>query len=479
MKNKIGLIVIIGLISLALAPVTHAECTQSCEEVDFFGMPANAIFWGTDSGGGEGRAEVGIGRSALKDDTGYRNVAIGDYVMSSNNNGSDQVGVGAYALIGNTIGSNNTAVGSGTLYANTTGNNNTAIGDGALGFNTQGSENTATGAFALLYSTGNGNTATGYLALNGSFDPFSTGKGNTATGHLTLCNFTTGSNNTATGREALMNNTSGSLNTAIGDGSLHNNTTANYNTAVGSKALHKNTTGVRNTAVGDQGLFKNTTGFDNTAMGGGALINNSTGFHNIAVGINAGTNLTTGAYNIDIGNDGVAAEANTIRIGKRGEQTNAYIVGINGVTVAGGIGVLVDSSGHLGTSTSSARFKENIQPMDKASEAIRALQPVTFRYKKELDPKGILQFGLVAEQVEKVNPDLVARDDKGKPYSVRYEAVNAMLLNEFLKEHRRNEQQQGQIEALKKALTEQTAQMQKVTAQLAAIQAAPRLITDE
>ena len=150
----------------------------------------------------------------------------------------------------------------------------------------------------------------------------------------------------------------------------------------------------------------------------------------------------------------MAGESNTIRIGKTGVQKTTYITGIRGATVAGGVTVMVDGSGHLGTITSSARYKDAIKPMDKASEAILALQPVTFRYKHELDPEGIPQFGLVAEQVEKVNPDLVARDDQGKPYTVRYEAVNAMLLNEFLKEHRKGQEQDARIEAQEATITE-------------------------
>jgi hypothetical protein len=154
------------------------------------------------------------------------------------------------------------------------------------------------------------------------------------------------------------------------------------------------------------------------------------------LGVSAGANLTTGLNNIEIGNVGVAGESNTIRIGMVGTQQATFVAGINGVTVAGGVGVIIDTNGHLGTVVSSERFKDEIKPMNKASEAILALKPVTFRYKHELDPDGIPQFGLVAEQVEKVNPDLVARDAKGEVYTVRYEAVNAMLLNEFLKEHR-------------------------------------------
>jgi len=148
-------------------------------------------------------------------------------------------------------------------------------------------------------------------------------------------------------------------------------------------------------------------------------------------------------------------------------QTNTYIAGISGVTVPGGVQVIIDSTGHLGTIVSSKRFKENVQPMDETSDAIFSLQPVTFRYKKELDPQAIPQFGLVAEQVEKVNPDLVARDDEGKPYTVRYEAVNAMLLNEFLKEHRKVETLEATVANLVTTVKEQAAQIQKVSAQLA------------
>jgi len=137
--------------------------------------------------------------------------------------------------------------------------------------------------------------------------------------------------------------------------------------------------------------------------------------------------------------------------------------------VAGGVGVIIDTNGHLGTVVSSERFKDEIKPMDKASEAILTLKPVTFRYKHELDPDGILQFGLVAEEVDKVNPDLVVRDAEGKVYAVRYEAVNAMLLNEFLKqhnefikEHRTVQGQQKEIDALRAELKEQRALIQKV-----------------
>src|SRR5207249_650697 len=182
-------------------------------------------------------------------------------------------------------------------------------------------------------------------------------------------------------------------------------------------------------------------------------------------------NLSTGSNNIEIGNRGVAGEASTIRIGKQETQTVTYIAGISGATVPTGVAVIVDSSGHLGTTTCSARFKEAIQPMDKASEAILALKPVTFRYKKELDPEGIPQFGLVAEEVEKVNADLVAHDADGKAYTVRYEAVNAMLLNEFLKEHRKVQKQEATVFQMKSTVAKQEALIAKQQKQIEALTA--------
>ena len=247
------------------------------------------------------------------------------------------------------------------------------------------------------------------------------------------------------------------------------------NTAEGGNALFKNTTGNENTANGLAALFNNTTGRFNTATGLQALVSNTTGKLNIALGESAGQNLTTGSNNIDVGNPGgVAGESNIIRIGtvvaftdKAGvahpAHTDTFIAGIHGVGVTGSA-VTVNSNGQLGVAPSSARFKEAVKPMDKASEAILSLQPVTFRYKKDIDPDGIAQFGLVAEQVEKVNPDLVARDGEGKPYTVRYEAVNAMLLNEFLKEHRKVQEQEATITQVKSTVVKQEstiAQQQK------------------
>jgi trimeric autotransporter adhesin len=355
---------------------------------------------------------------------------------------------------------------------NNIGNGNTAIGYLALYSNTTGNNNTANGAFALDSNTiGNSNTANGYAALADN----TTGVGNTANGFFALSRNTTGGNNTATGALALVNNTSFN------------------NTANGAFALTSNTTGGSNTADGTNSLLNNTSGNSNVAAGDRALSANTTGSSNIALGAAAGINLTTGSNNIYIGNAGSGAgESAKIRIGTTGTQTRTFIAGISGVTVPAGVGVIVGTDGKLGTVVSSARFKAEIKPMDKASEAILSFKPVTFRYKKELDPDGIPQFGLVAEQVEKVNPALVARDADGKAYTVRYEAVNAMLLNEFLKEHRKVEEQQATIAQLKaadgkqeekiSALTElvkaQAAQIQKVSAQLELNRPTPRIVVE-
>src|SRR5436190_5393189 len=350
----------------------------------------------------------------------------------------------------------NTAEGTDALFNLTTGNDNTAVGLDALYNNSTGDANTATGSGALF-----GNT---------------TGFDNTANGYEALFSNTTGNRNAATGVGALSSNTTGFNNTANGASTLQFNTTGLDSTATGFEALQNNSSGNNNTATGVQALTANTIGNSNTADGFGALSNNASGNNNIALGNGAGQSLITGDNNIDIGNTGVAAEANTIRIGTVGTQTNAFMAGIFGVTVTKGVSVVIDSTGHLGTKGSSERFKDAIKPMDTASEAILALKPVTFHYKKELDPEGIPQFGLIAEQVEKVNPALVARDDQGKIYTVRYDAINAMLLNEFLKEHCKLQKLEAGMEVLVARLKEQEAQIQKVSAQLEVSKPAPQMV---
>jgi hypothetical protein len=265
-------------------------------------------------------------------------------------------------------------------------------------------------------------------------------------------------------------------NTAEGTQALLNITTGAWNTAIGSQAMFGTTTGSSSAAVGFRAL-KNNNGDYNTAVGSQALLNDTTGEGNIGIGGNAGVNITTGDDNIDIGNAGSVGDDGKIRIGRPGVQTGAFISGIYGVPVPNGLTVVIDAAGHLGTAgVSSARFKDEIKPMDKASEAILALKPVTFHYKKEIDPKTTAQFGLVAEEVEKVNPALVARDAEGKVCSVRYEAVNAMLLNEFLKEHRKVEELDATVAQLTATIKEQAAQIQKVSAQFEVSKPAPQVV---
>lgn len=440
--------------SFALSPPARAVCQEGCDLINF------NTFLGDDA--------------LLNNINGGENTAIGFNALLHNQDGFYNTALGYRALLSNTSGFQNTALGDDALFSNTTGGYNTAVGDDALAFNTSGLYNTALGVFALA-------------------------------------NNTAGGNNTAIGSAALVGNTTGFNNTAIGDDALGSNTSGLYNTAIGFSALIDNSIGNSNTATGVYALQNNDSGNNNTACGYQALLNNTTGSFNVAIGNGAGANLTTGINNIDIGNNGVAGDSKTIRIGKPGTQKNAYIAGISGVTVPTGIPVIIDAVGHLGTTTSSARYKDDIKPMDAASEAIFSLEPVTFHYKKEIDANRIAQFGLVAEQVEKVDSQLVAKDETGKPYSVRYDAVNAMLLNEFLKEHRRVEeqaatiadvkatvakqdqtivqqreefrttieQQQKEITALTAALKAQAAQIQKVSNQGATQAPAPRVVAND
>src|SRR6266508_2128543 len=325
----------------------------------------------------------------------------------------------------------NTAEGQNALLSLTTGTYNTAVGWLSLGSNTTGPFNTAIGAGALFANA--------------------TAESNTATGTGALFSHTIGNANTATGTFALFSDTTGQVNTATGASALFSNTSGSFNTANGLSALGANTTGSDNTANGAQALQGNTTGGENTAVGVSALAVNTTGDNNVALGFFAGINQTTGSNNVYIG-------ANMQ--GTAGESDACYIASIFGQTSSGGIPVLINTNHKLGTTTSSKRFKEDIKVMGTVSEALFSLKPVTFHYKKEIDPAGISQLGLVAEEVEKVNPDLVVRDKEGKPYSVRYDQVNAMLLNEFLKEHRKVEEQQATIAELKSTVARQQTSFQ-------------------
>jgi Chaperone of endosialidase len=306
------------------------------------------------------------------------------------------------------------------------------------------------------------NTAEGQNALFS----LTTGVANTAVGWLSLNSVDTGKFNTAIGAGTLIGNTA-DQNTATGVGALFNNGTGEHNTANGAFALFDNLQGSANAAIGAGALLSNTNGFRNTATGSNALLGNTTGSDNTALGYTAGSNQDTGSANVYIGAG---------MVGVSGESNACYIKSIFGQTSASGIPVLINSSNKLGTTTSSQRFKEDIKSMDKASEELLALRPVTFHYKKEIDPAGTAQFGLVAEEVEKVNPDLIVRDQEGKPYSVRYDQVNAMLLNEFLKEHRKVEELEANAARQQKQIERLTAGLQKVSAQLEASKPAPQVV---
>ena len=384
--------------------------------------------------------------------------AEGCDALNSVTSGSGNTALGWRSLFLDSTASFNTGVGAGALALNN-GDSNTAVGAAALLLNTSGTENTAVGADALVNNdTGSSNTANGSFALFSNIE----GDRNTAIGFHALENNIANSN-TAVGADVLGSNTTGINNLAVGNTALFNNTEGSGNTAIGPAALPSNIEGNDNTAVGGFALTFNTEGDSNTAFGTFAL-SQSTGSGNTALGRSAGANMTVADNVISIGSPG---DGTAFAIGDR-----CFIGNIRGVTVgnADGVNVIIDSDGQLGTINSSRRFKKDVKSMDQTSEAILALKPVTFHYKNQDTKKAenTPQFGLIAEDVAEVNPDLVVRDKEGKPYTVRYDAVNAMLLNEFLKEHRKNEAQQKQIEALTAMVKEQAVQIQKVTAQQAA-----------
>jgi len=392
-------------------------------------------------------------------DGGYPNftTAEGKNALKNLTTGAGNTAVGWYSLFADTAASFNTGVGAGTLALNTA-NNNTAVGTAALLLNTNGVSNTAIGSTALLHNNGGNNTAVGAGALTSN----TTGNFNTAIGGGALVSNTDGSGNTATGFLALNANQHSAGNTAYGFTALQNNLAVN-NTAMGAGALHLSVGGGNNTAVGFNALGSEVNGISNVAVGSGALANAIHGF-NIAVGADAGSAVTTAIGVIAIGHAGADVGG------------SCFIGNIRGVTtnIADAIPVVIDSFGQLGTLSSSQRFKKDIKPIEDGSGSILDLKPVAFHYKN--DKSNIPQFGLIAEDVEKVNPDLIVRDKEGKPYSVRYDAINAMLLNEFLKEHRKVQQleangarQQKQIEAL-------AAGLQKVSAELEATRAAPQTV---
>ena len=350
----------------------------------------------------------------------------------------------------------------GTAYAQVPSTNDTSDG---------GRFNTGMGTGALggpaAQNGGLQNTASGYEALFSN----TTGNYNTASGAYALGANSNGMSNTASGAAALISNTSGSYNTASGVNALWFNTMGTANTASGYQALYNNTTGIDNTASGYEALDKNKTGKENTAMGYSALSKNTSGKSNIAMGWEAGFALTTGSNNIDIGNpgestDGVAADSGVIRIGTQmptALQTITYIAGIYDNTSVSGLAVVIDSNGQLGTVSSSERFKTAIAPMGSNTAKLQQLRPVSFQYKA--DPQGTLRYGLIAEEVAKVYPELVIRDEKGRIDGVRYDELAPMLLNEA-------QQQRQKVAAQADQIAAQAVQLRDVQRQLAVIQAA-------
>jgi hypothetical protein len=292
---------------------------------------------------------------------------------------------------------------------------------------------------------------------------------NTANGQYALYANTSGYSNAAHGASTLQNNTTGFNNTAAGTFALYRNTTGNLNTATGTYALQSNTTGFGNTANGVQSLNNNTTGVHNIAVGSNSLSNVTTGQNNIAVGFNAGVNLTTGNSNIDIGSPGIAAEASTIRLGIQGTQTATYIAGITGSNVTGP-DVVISAAGRLGVVSSSARYKKDISDMGESTDGLMKLRPVTFRYKS--DEQGIKQYGLVAEEVETVYPELVVHDADGKVESVRYSMLTSMLLNELQKQTKKNELQGELLQRQTKRNEQQAEKLSQLEARLAKLELA-------
>ena len=400
----------------------------------------------------------------------YGNTAVGSQALESvvpgslypNFGGSSNTAVGQSALTNITYGKGNTALGKSALEANIDGNYSTAVGFRALSQSSGANSNTAIGSEALANNTsGWGNTATGLRALANN----TTGTHNSANGHIALRFNDAGSHNTASGFAALLFNESGSKNSALGYYALKSNVDADgstavgyyalrdneasLNTAVGFQALLENTTGYRNTAVGVSAMLKNAEGSFNTALGIKALYSNVSGSGNTAIGTAAGYNWTTGVSNIAVGNgsSGSSGDTGTIRIGGGNHQTATFIEGISGTAVSG-VNVLITAGDQLGVATSSARFKDDIRPL-KNPDRLQDLRPVSFRYKPELLGHGDtpLEYGLVAEEVARVFPELVVNDADGKPYTVRYQLLTPLLLAEI-------QRQEEEIEALKRSVAD-------------------------
>jgi trimeric autotransporter adhesin len=395
------------------------------------------------------------------------NSAIGSGALVSNTTGTQNTASGTGALQSNTTGDDNAAIGFNALASNTSGGGNTAMGFDALGSNTTGNFNTASGLNAMENTTtGGNNTATGYQAMANN----STGNNNTAVGSSALqggsvSSANTGSGNTATGAGALFGNTTGGFNTASGVSALVSNTTGGFNTVSGASAMADNTTGSYNLASGSGALLSNTTGMNNTAVGGDALPANTAGNNNLAIGYQAAISVSGGnSNNIHIGSQGLSGDSGTIRIGSPGTQTSFYVAGVNGVTTTNSaVPVLIDTTnGQLGVTSSSRRYKEDIEDMGAASRDLLRLRPVTFRYKQPFaDGSKPIQYGLIAEEVAEVYPDLVAHSADGQIETVKYQVLDSMLLNEAQKQYQHAQQQDETIRQQHELVVQQQEQVLK------------------
>ena len=383
---------------------------------------------------------TGIGYQSLyTDSSGNSNTAVGAFSLFSNLSGNANTATGNKSLYTNTTGIGNTANGLQSLYSNVAGNNNASFGFQSLYSNNAGSFNTANGAQALFSNTsGSYNTASGSLSLYAN----ASGIFNTGNGFQSLFSDSTGNFNTSAGAQALFSLKTGNNNTGNGVQALYSDSSGNANTSAGYQSSYFNKTGNNNAAIGNQALFTNITGDQNTAIGSNALMN-VTGLNNIGLGYNSGVNLTNGNNNIAIGNAGVSGESNSIRIGNL-TTSKTFVAGVFGsLTAASGIPVFVDANGQFGTVSSSARYKQDINDMGKISEDIYKLRPVTFKY-RQLVSKGdhSLQYGLIAEEVEKINPLLVAHNIDGSIFTVKYQLLTPLMLNEIIKQRTIIEKQQ-------------------------------------
>jgi hypothetical protein len=399
------------------------------------------------------------------------NTACGTGALTNDTTGARNSAFGFDALFSNTTGFDDTASGFNALFGNTKGRYNTASGGDALQNNTSGSYNTASGYRALRNNTtGFYNTASGFTALKNN----TTGYNNTSNGFAALANNTTGFYNTASGFEALLNNTTGGSNTAVGEEALRTHLFGGDDTASGAFALVNDVDGFQNTAIGGEALSGNMDGFENTAIGFGALDSNVMGTRNVGVGVGAGNNIVDGTNNIEIGGHGITDESDTIRIGNEHTQSTTFIAGISGTEVLGNV-VEVNSNGQLGISVSSARYKRDIRDIGDGSRNLLKLRPVSILYKN--DPSATLQYGLVAEEVEQVYPELVTRGTDGKILSVRYLEFTALLLNELQKQAKETRELGQRLEAKDRQLAAQQHEIDALKQQNASINALSERLT--